>query len=196
MPSVLICANQKESRVLLKSFLCLHGFHDLTYVDDSEQALSLCMHRRFTLILVDLPFTKDDHEVSFLLKLHETSSAFMITIVSQSKYDALRERMERFGIFTMVKPILREVFSQFLGFVNAMQHHYGSMMKQQQQLVEQIKEIKLIDRAKCLLIENEFLTEEEAHKQIEKMAMNERVTRKTIAQRIIAEYEEGRETYV
>ena len=50
----------------------------------------------------------------------------------------------------------------------------------------------MIDRAKCLLIENEYLTEEEAHKQIEKTAMNERVTRKAIAQRIIAEYEEGR----
>ena len=192
MPSVLICAHQKESRVLLKSFLCLHGFHDLTYADDSEQALRLCTHRHFTLILVDLPFTKDAHEVSFLLKLHETSSTFMITIVAQSKYDVLREQMERFGVFTMMKPILREVFSQFLAFVKAVQHHYGSMMMQQQHLVEQIKEIKLIDRAKCLLIENEYLSEEEAHKQIEKTAMNERVTRKAIAQRIIAEYEEGR----
>lgn len=192
MSSVLICANPKASKTLLKPFLNIHGFHDIRYADQPEQAISLCRQHQFTLILVDHPFIEDDHGISFLLKLHETSDAFQIVIAAQSQYDALCEQMERFGIFTMVKPIMRDVFSQFLAFVKAAQYRYGSMMKQQQQLVEQIKEIKLIDRAKCLLIENEYLSEEAAHKQIEKTAMNERVTRKAIAQRIIAEYEEGR----
>lgn len=192
MPSVLVCARHKESQALLKSFLILHKFCDLTYADDGEQALCLCLHRHFTLVLVDLPFIENGHELSFLIKLYGTAKAFMIAIIGQRKYEDLREPMENVGIFTMCKPIHREAFAQLLSFIHIAQYHYGSMLKQQQQLVDQIKAIKLIDRAKCLLIENEYVTEAEAHKQIEKAAMNERVTRAEIAQRIIAEYEEGR----
>ena len=40
-------------------------------------------------------------------------------------------------------------------------------------------------------IQNEYITEEEAHKRLEKEAMNQRKTRLEIANAIIREYEEG-----
>ena len=55
-------------------------------------------------------------------------------------------------------------------------------------LEEKMKEIKIIGKAKGLLIEKKGMTEEEAHRYIGKMAMDNGVSRKHIAEDIIDEY--------
>ena len=56
-------------------------------------------------------------------------------------------------------------------------------------LQNQIEEIKLVDRAKCALIQYRHLTEQEAHYFLEKQAMDQRSTRRQVAQEIIRTYE-------
>ena len=54
---------------------------------------------------------------------------------------------------------------------------------------QKIEDIKMIDRAKCILIQYLNMTESEAHRYIEKQAMDMRTTRKTIAEGILRTYE-------
>ena len=53
---------------------------------------------------------------------------------------------------------------------------------------EKMEEIRIVNRAKCLLIEQLKMTEKEAHRYIEKQAMDRCVTRRTIAENIISTY--------
>ena len=53
---------------------------------------------------------------------------------------------------------------------------------------EEMKEIRLVNRAKWLLIDQLKMTENEAHKFIEKQAMDRCVTKKKIAENIILTY--------
>ena len=46
-------------------------------------------------------------------------------------------------------------------------------------------EIRLVNKAKWALIEKKGMTEEEAHKYIEHMAMDERITRKEAAEKVL-----------
>ena len=55
---------------------------------------------------------------------------------------------------------------------------------------EKIEEIKLVNRAKLLLMEKEGLDENGAHRFLEKLAMNSRSTKRKIAEEIIAKYKE------
>lgn len=48
----------------------------------------------------------------------------------------------------------------------------------------------MVDRAKCLLIQYRGLTEEQAHRAIEKQAMDTRQTRVAVAQTVIDHYDE------
>ena len=50
---------------------------------------------------------------------------------------------------------------------------------------EKMAEIRLVNRAKCLLIERKAMTEQEAHRWIEKQAMDRCVSRKVIAEQIL-----------
>ena len=63
------------------------------------------------------------------------------------------------------------------------------LKKENSKLRGKIEEIRLVDRAKCLLIQYLDMTEPEAHRAIEKEAMDRRVTRKEIAKEIVSRYE-------
>ena len=51
-----------------------------------------------------------------------------------------------------------------------------------------MEEIRIVNRAKLLLIEQLKMTEKEAHRYIEKHAMDRCVTRRDIAEKIISIY--------
>ena len=189
-PAVLICSHLCQSKERLQIYLKGIGYDIIHHAMDEMQAKHYLSLHCFALILVDLPFTMDSHEMSFLLTMAEGSNALVLALVNQCDFDNVRDRMEHLGIITLKKPIQREISSQLLAIGKAWYYRSYSLHKKQEQLVDQIKEIKLVDRAKCLLIENEWIGEEEAHKRIERMAMDERVTRKCIAMRIINQYEE------
>ena len=54
---------------------------------------------------------------------------------------------------------------------------------------EKLQELRLVDKAKFLLLEHRHMTEEEAHRYIGKQAMDHGTSRKKIAQRILDDYE-------
>lgn len=52
-----------------------------------------------------------------------------------------------------------------------------------------IDDLKLVDRAKCALIQYLNMTEADAHRFIEKQAMNKRVSKRDVALEILKTYE-------
>ena len=57
-------------------------------------------------------------------------------------------------------------------------------------LQEKIAQVRLVSRAKCCLVEHEHMTEAEAHRYIEKQAMDTRRDRTEIAQEVLENYED------
>ena len=55
-------------------------------------------------------------------------------------------------------------------------------------LRQRIKDIRVIDRAKCMLIAERHMSEPEAHAYIEKRAMNYRQTKRDVAEEIIRSF--------
>ena len=53
---------------------------------------------------------------------------------------------------------------------------------------QKLKDIRIVDKAKCLLIQYEGMTEEDAHRRIEKQAMDRRLPKREIAEEILASY--------
>ena len=60
---------------------------------------------------------------------------------------------------------------------------------QNQKLQNKLKEIRLIDRAKCVLIQYLNMTEQQAHRYIEKQSMDLRQSRVVTAESILKTYE-------
>ena len=64
-----------------------------------------------------------------------------------------------------------------------------SMRDENVRLKESIGDLKLVDRAKCALIQYLNMTESDAHRFIEKQAMNKRLSKREIALQILSAYE-------
>lgn len=191
MPSILVLSRKLESANVMKSFLCASNMRDITCIQDVSEARMTLQRKAFDIIIVDLPYTMDKHELSFVLSLSEAGDAFIIVLIKKEQYPMIRDKVEKFGVFTVSKPILADVFTQVLSFATAAKQRYQQYQVKNEKLLDKISEIKFVDRAKCLLIEHEYMSEAQAHKYIEKQAMNERMTRKSIAEQVIQKYEEG-----
>lgn len=68
-------------------------------------------------------------------------------------------------------------------------HRLARLKKENSRLVQRLEDIRVITRAKCLLIEYLNMSELAAHKYIEKQAMDLRITKKEVANRILKTYE-------
>jgi len=64
------------------------------------------------------------------------------------------------------------------------------VQKENGELKQKIEDIRIIDRAKCILISHLNLSEEQAHRAIEKQAMDMRTSKRIIAEDILKTYEE------
>ena len=92
------------------------------------------------------------------------------------------------GVFTLPKPITGTAMSQALKWMAAARERLRRMEKKTISIEEKMEEIRLVNRAKWMLIDNLKMTESDAHRYIEKQAMDLCVTRREVAEDIIKTY--------
>ena len=109
--------------------------------------------------------------------------------VKADLYDEVTDRVIDFGVFTISKPISASMVHQVFKIMYAMQERFRSMEKKTATLEEKMEEIRLVNHAKWILIQNLKMTEQEAHKLIEKQAMDTRRTKREIAEGLIRTYD-------
>ena len=119
----------------------------------------------------------------------QQSAAGVLLIVKGALADEVSARVEDFGVFVLPKPISRALFFQAVKLAQAAHLRMMGLRSENEQLQVKIAEIRLIDRAKCVLIQYQNMTEQQAHRYIEKQAMDLRMTRREIAEEILKTYE-------
>jgi len=83
-----------------------------------------------------------------------------------------------------------KIFWHILELAIDTQIELQEVQKENRVLKQKIEDIRIIDRAKCILISRLNLSEEQAHRAIEKQAMDMRASKRVIAEDILKTYEE------
>ena len=94
----------------------------------------------------------------------------------------------QYGILTLTKPSTKSILLQSLRLLCSTIAKREQIYNKPKNINERLEEIKIINTAKLLLIEHMKLTEDEAHKYLEKKAMDFRHSKIKIAKNIIDEY--------
>jgi response regulator NasT len=113
-----------------------------------------------------------------------------ILLLVPSEY--LREmaaHVENAGILTVGKPINQDLLWNALTLARAAANRIDRALRENRTLERKIDDIRIISRAKCVLSARFGFTEEEAHKALERQAMDARVSMRVIAERILKTYE-------
>jgi amidophosphoribosyltransferase len=106
-------------------------------------------------------------------------------VVANEHYDTISAICENDGVLTISKPINKAVLWSSLKLVRATGNMLARMHNENTKLKQKIEDISVIDRAKCILISYLNMNEQEAHRHIEKQAMDMRVSKRVIAEGIL-----------
>ena len=90
----------------------------------------------------------------------------------------------------LTKPFSPAFFEQAMHMAAAGNHRLLRARQENARLQEKIAQVRLVSRAKCCLVEHEHMTESEAHRYIDKQALDTRRVRTEIAQEVLENYED------
>lgn len=98
--------------------------------------------------------------------------------------------LEQSGVLVLPNDAPESLIVQTIRLLTAMRIQLEQMQHKTEKLEAKVADIRIINRAKLLLVQHLQMTETEAHKYIEKQAMDTSMRRRTIAENIIRTYED------
>ena len=162
-------------------------FSPITKASDVSSARRCLLERSYDLLIINAPLP-DEFGTNFALDICQSTQTGVLLLVRAEQYPDVTARVCQSGVLTLQKPTSPAIFSSTLQLLCATRTRLRRMEQKTATLEEKMAEIRLVNRAKWVLIEQLKMTENEAHKFIERQAMDRCVTRRTIAENILATY--------
>ena len=187
MDKVLLVAHGEKQRQLFEGLLKEQGLEAPYSAISSSEARKLLRQHDFALVIIISPLP-EEYGVEVAKAAVETTAGVMV-VVKNDVIDDMTERLQGEGIFVFSPGMGKKMFRQSVNLLLTLHQRLAATMPRQKQLEQKIEDIRIIDRAKCLLIQYEGMAEEEAHRLIEKQAMDQRITRREMAERVLKGYE-------
>jgi AmiR/NasT family two-component response regulator len=185
MDSALIISYSKKTADSLTEMLAQASVYNITTVSNGGEARRMLIERDFDLYIVNAPLP-DEFGQSLALNIAAKEISVVILLVKAELYDEISERVEDYGVITIAKPINKPLFWNALKLAIATHKRIKTFHNENTKLIQKIEDIRIIDKAKCILISLFSLTEAEAHRYIEKKAMDMRMTRRKVAEEILS----------
>ena len=156
-------------------------------VSDAKSALELADDSVYDTIVINSPI-EDSDGVELAAELSTETVCGVILITAADKAAIVGSRVSDHGVVVVSKPINKQLFRQLLGVVRAAQRRYAGLSKENERLKSSLEEAKIINRAKILLMQHLALSEERAHRYIEKQAMDMRISKLEVAKQVLKTY--------
>ncbi|MBR2832594.1 MAG: ANTAR domain-containing protein, partial [Oscillospiraceae bacterium] len=163
--SVLLVSASEKFNTATLPLLPPTDYWPVTLAGSVGEARRRLVDSSFDLILVNTPLP-DDIGVDFSAEACAESDAGVLLLIKSELYEETYYRVLPSGVITLSKPTTVQMISQNLRVLCAMRERLRSMRRRQATVEEKIEEIRLINRAKWLLIESLHMTEPDAHRYI------------------------------
>ena len=181
--SVLVVSRDSKIISQISAFLVPPLF-ELTTTSDFNEARRLATERSFNIIIAD---SGDGYDTDFAINLADSYSTILL-LVPNEHFDEISYRVEGYGILTITKPFEPFYLYNMMKIAIAVQYKVQVLSSQTTKLKVKMEEIKQVNRAKMLLMQNMNMSEQEAHRYIEKEAMDRCIKKTAVAEQVISTY--------
>ena len=184
MKKAFIVSNENSLQQILRN----EGFKITPLVSGNETRRMIADDPQPDIIIINSPLSDEfGHELAETAAMN--TSAGIIFICSSGVFEEMSDKLTYYGVTVLSKPVSRQVMANAVKLVYENKMRLTGIKKENSSLLTKIDEMRLINRAKSILMKYLRFTEPQAHKYIEKQAMNTRHTRKEVALHIIETYE-------
>ena len=186
--SVLVVSASEKFNATIMTLLPVTDYWPVTIAKSVAEAKRRLVEQSYDIVLVNAPLP-DDFGLRLAIDVCIGSDAGVLLLVKSDLYNDVYSKVVEFGVMTLSKPTSLQMVSQTLRVLCATRERLRKMEEKQASVEEKIEEIRLINRAKWLLIECLSMTEADAHRYIEKQSMDLRVSKREVAESIIKTYQ-------
>lgn len=185
--SVLIVSDTEKFTSSLSSLLPENTFDPIVRVSDAAMAKRAMLEREFDVVLIN-GTRADDRAAKLAIDVCSERNSVALLFVRRELYAEIYAKVTDFGVLTLPLPSSPQMVTQALDWVRATRERMRKYEKTAYTVQQKMEEIRAVNRAKWLLIDVLKMTESDAHRYIEKQAMDRCVSKLEVAKGIINTY--------
>ena len=186
---VLVAGSNEKLSDLLSELLPKNEYELLPSVKTAGEVRRLTMDTGADLVILNAPL-KDEFGTQLAQDLADKNLGVLL-LAGNEVYEQVCFRVEQSGVITLAKPTTRQSLYIALRALTALRSKLLQMEQKNRALQQKVADIHTVNHAKWLLIQHGHMTENDAHRFIDKQAMDMRLSRREVAEEIIRYYGDG-----
>lgn len=183
----MVISAKEKFNASLQSLLPESKYAPVQMVSSVSLAKRVLLERSFDFVFINTPLP-DDFGTRFAIEISGNKGTVILLLVRNEVYEEVCDKVTEYGILTLPKPASKQMVAHTLNFMAGIRERLRKLEKKSLSMEEKMKEIRLVNRAKWVLIDELKMSEADAHRYIEKQAMDRCVSRREIAEEIISTY--------
>lgn len=187
--SMLVVSGAENFGRIVKNEIISGQFMSIDMKVSGTSARQIFAERFYDIIVVNMPLA-DESGLEFAMDIAEQGNASVLLVCPNERYVDVLDMVTDDGILAIAKPFPRGRLSHAIRYLMAEQKKRRLLQKKIEKTEEKLNELRVVSKAKVVLVEKEHMTEEDAHRLIGKKAMDNGISRRLAAERILDEYED------
>ena len=185
--SVLIVSAAESFNDALSALLPNSKYSPTHFVSNISAAKRVLAERAFDFVIINSPLP-DDVGTRFAIDTANSEESVVLLMVRTELQEEIYDKVAEHGVFVLSKPTSKPTMMTALSWLSSAREKLRKTEKKTLSIEEKMEEIRIVNRAKWLLIGELKLDEPEAHRYIEKQAMDRCISKRIVAEEIIKTY--------
>lgn len=185
--SVLVVSGSDKFNATINDLLLESRYEPIQYVSSINSAKRLFANRSYDCVIINSPLS-DGTGVRFAIDASQSKETVALLMVRSDIHDEIYDKVVEHGVFTLPKPTTKSMILIALNWLASARERIRHSQKKTLSIEEKMEEIRIVNKAKWILIRELRMDEPQAHRYIEKQAMDSCCSKKKIAENIIKMY--------
>ncbi len=161
--------------------------YELDNARSASDAENKLLKQKYDIVMINAPLS-DDPGTKLCTEISRSSGTIVAVYASNDVFDDIQSKVSAQGVFVLHKPSSKVMVSQAISLMICARDRMRVLEQKVDKAESKLEEFRVVNKAKCMLIEHEGMSEADAHRHIEKKSMDAGVAKKLVAQIIINNY--------
>ena len=184
-PRVLIAEDEALIRLDLREMLQEEGYDVIGEAADGEQAVALAIDLNPDLVICDVKMPKMDG-IAAAAQIADKRIAPVVILTAFSQRDLIERARDAGAMAYLVKPFQKRDLLPAIEMATSRFSEIRALVGEVTDLRERLEARKLIERAKGLLMSKHAMSEPEAFRWIQRAAMDNRTSMRSVAELVLS----------
>lgn len=147
---------------------------------------------KFDSVIISTPLS-DEFGLDLVADISKDAKNGIVVLAKREIADEVQKKIRFTGAFVLPRPFNKALLIQTIKLAEIAHIGMAKLEEENRQLTQQLSDMKIVNRAKSMLMQYLNLTEDQAHRHIQKQAMDLRKTQRAVAEDILKTYQNTKE---